>query len=511
MSVPGSVAWFAQHETRLAWRDMFSVVRADQPGRLRGVVIAVSVFLTVMHVIAHFVVGPLANRALQADLAALVGVSVGIVLAGSAILSQAMENVTRTFYTRSDLELILASPAKAQRLFVVRIAGIVASVSLMSVVFVGPFINVLAFHGGVQWLAAYGVIPAIALFATTMAIMMTVGLFRLIGPVRTRLIAQIAAAIVGAFFAIGLQLAALFSTGTMSRLSFLASEDVLARVPDPQSLVWLPARAVLGDGLSLLLVLGGCLVAFLVVAGRVVPRFPDLVMAASSTPRGAVTPDVADRAFRVESPIGALRRKEIMLILRDPWLLSQSLMQLLYLVPPAALLWQSYAMAGGAPMVIVPVLVMAAGQLAGALAWLTICGEDAPDLVSTAPVSPAGLLRSKLEAVMLCIGAVFLPFLIGLMFLSLEAALVASVAIAVSAASATAIQYWFRAQARRSLFRRRHASSRIATFAEAFSSILWAAAAALAIGGNDLWIVVTGLVLLLLAGVRRFSPGRSAP
>jgi hypothetical protein len=68
---------------------MFSMVRADQPGRLRGVVIALCVFLTVMHVIAHFVLGPLANRALEADLSALVGVSVGIVLAGSAILSQA--------------------------------------------------------------------------------------------------------------------------------------------------------------------------------------------------------------------------------------------------------------------------------------------------------------------------------------------------------------------------------------------------------------------------------------
>jgi ABC-2 type transport system permease protein len=223
-----------------------------------------------------------------------------------------------------------------------------------------------------------------------------------------------------------------------------------------------------------------------------------------------VTTDIDDRAFRVESPASALRRKEVMLILRDPWLVSQSLMQLLYLVPPAALLWQSYAVAGGAPLVIVPVLVMAAGQLAGALAWLTISGEDAPDLVSTAPVPRTRLLRSKLEAVMLCIGVVFLPFLLGLMVLSVEAAVTASVAIAVSAASATAIQYWFRSQARRSLFRRRHASSRIATFTEAFSSILWAAAAALAIGGNDLWIVAAGMVVVLLFAVRRVSPTRPA-
>ena len=52
--------------------------------------------------------------------------------------------------------------------------------------------------------------------------------------------------------------------------------------------------------------------------------------------------------------------------------------------------------------------------------------------------------------------------------------------IIVAAASATAIQLWFRAQAKRSQFRRRQTSSRVATFAEAFSSIAWAGAAALA-------------------------------
>ena len=61
--------------------------------------------------------------------------------------------------------------------------------------------------------------------------------------------------------------------------------------------------------------------------------------------------------------------------------MSQTLMQLLYLVPPALLLWRSFADGAGSLVVLVPVLVMAAGQLAGGLAWLAISGEDAPDLV----------------------------------------------------------------------------------------------------------------------------------
>ncbi len=508
MSTPGSIVWFLRHETRLAWRDVFSVVGADRPGRLRGILIAVAIFLSVMHLVAHFVVGPLAGLALEDDLATLVGVSAGLVLSASAVLSQAMESVTRTFYTRSDLELILSSPVRAQRLFAVRVGGIVMSVSLMSLLFVGPFINMLAWNGGVHWLAAYGVIPALAMAATAVAILLTVALFRGIGPKRTRLVAQIVAAIVGGLFAVGLQMAALFSTGTLSRLAYLGSDAVLQRMPDAESLAWLPARAVLGDSVALLAVLGLSLVFFILTAALNVPRFATYALAASSAPQGRVAPERATRRFQVGSASSSLRRKEILLILRDPWLLSQSLMQLLYLLPPAAMLWHSYALDGGVAVVVVPVLVMAAGQLAGGLAWLTICGEDAPDLVLTAPVGPQRLMRSKLEAVGVCVAVVFAPLVAGLALYSPSAAVLASAGIAASAASATAIQFWFRAQARRSQFRRRHTSSRFATLSEAFASIMWAAAAGLAVAGSGLVLPVVGIVLVFLAIVRAWSPAR---
>ena len=91
--------------------------------------------------------------------------------------------------------------------------------------------------------------------------------------------------------------------------------------------------------------------------------------------------------FRSRSPGRVLRHKEWALLARDPWLMSQTLMQVLYLLPPALLLWRSFRDGTGALVVLVPVLVMAAGQLAGGLAWLSISGEDAPDLVATAPIS----------------------------------------------------------------------------------------------------------------------------
>jgi ABC-2 type transport system permease protein len=279
-------------------------------------------------------------------------------------------------------------------------------------------------------------------------------------------------------------------------------------MPDADSLAWLPARAVLGDSVALLVVLGFSLVFFVVTAALNVHRFAAYALAASSAPQGQHAPVNGARPFQVGSASSSLRRKEILLILRDPWLLSQSLMQLLYLLPPAAMLWHSYALDGGVAVVVVPVLVMAAGQLAGGLAWLTICGEDAPDLVLTAPVGPQRLLRSKLEAVGLCIAVVFAPLVLGLGFYSASAAVLAFAGVAASAASATAIQFWFRAQARRTQFRRRHTSSRFATLSEAFASIMWAAAAGLAVAGNGLVLPVVGIVLVFLAIVRAWSPAR---
>jgi ABC-2 type transport system permease protein len=73
---------------------------------------------------------------------------------------------------------------------------------------------------------------------------------------------------------------------------------------------------------------------------------------------------------------------------------------------------------------------------------------------------------------------------------------------------ATAIQLWFRVQARRSQFRRRQTSSRLATFAEAFSSIGWAATAALALAWPSV-AVVTGLMTAgMLAATWKISPDR---
>jgi ABC-2 type transport system permease protein len=500
----GTAVWFAGHESRLAWRDWIGMMTAGKRARRRSVAIGFVVFVVVMHVVANSVVGR--SAAAGFDTHTLIAITATVLLSWLLMVSQAMESTTRAFYARADLDLILSSPVAAHKLFAIRISTVALAVAAMALPLAAPFIDLLVLRGGWRWLGAYGVIVAMAASATALAVGLTVALFSAIGPKRTRLVAQIVAAVIGAAFVIGLQVAAIVSYGTLSQASVLQSDALLALAPDVGSVLWLPARAVLGDAAALVGVLTVSFVLLGVAVAIISPRFGQYVLAAASAESSPTSRARRPTDFRATSPRGALRRKEWTLLRRDPWLVSQTLMQMLYLVPPAVMLWRSFAGGGGALNLLVPVLVMAAGQLAGGLAWLTISGEDAPDLVATAPVPARFILRAKVEAVLGIIAAVFAPLIAALAVASPWHALMSGGGIVAAAASATAIQLWFRTQAKRSLFRRRQVSSRVATFAEAFSSIAWAATAAVAAISASFAIAPALIALVVLGGARYLSP-----
>jgi ABC-2 type transport system permease protein len=502
-----ALTWFARHEIRLAWREWLAIMTAGRRGRTRAAIIGLVFLAAFLHLPAYAVIGRFADLQAPLDKSSLIVITATIFLAWALMLSQAIESVTRVFYARADLDLIMSSPVALANVFSVRIAAIALSVTAMALLLSTPFVDVLVISGGIRWFAAYGVVVAISLSAAAVAITVTIMLFRSIGPRRTRLVAQILAAIIGAGFVIALQIAAILSYGTLSRFTVLTSDAAAAFAPDADSFVWWPAHAVLGDGEALLLLLAGSLVLLGVVMAVFSPRFADTAISVSANATPAHQGNRA-RAFRAGSRQQALRRKEFVLLRRDPWLVSQSLMQLLYLVPPALMLWRSFADSSAAIVLITPVIVMAAGQLAGGLAWLTISGEDAPDLVTTAPLPPSRVTRAKIEVVLIAIGTLFAPLIIALGFASPQQAAVTAAGVIIAAASATAIQLWFRVQARRSQFRRRQTSSRLATFAEAFSSIGWAATGALVLSIPFAALISGLLTAAIVALTWKISPKR---
>jgi ABC-2 type transport system permease protein len=511
-SHPRSLPWLMRQEGRLSWRDLVWLMTAGYRWRARSVVIWLVVVAVIMHLIAWGMVARYADVSLDAGVDALTAITGSIALAFFLMLSQALEQVTRLFYGRGDLDLLKSSPVSLRRVLGLRVLSVATSTCAMTVFVAGPFINVLAFEGGPHWLCGYGVAIAAGLAASGIALVLTSALFDLMGARRTRLAAQIVAAVIGSAFIIAIQVVAIVSIGTMSQSAFFHSEAVMAHVPDAASPLWLPARAILGDPVPLLAVLliGGGM--FAVPVFLLAGRLGDYAMAAASadlalgrSTRAGFTSLLLGR-FRATSSAGLLRRKEWVLLLRDPWLASQSLMQLLYLIPPAIFLWRSYGEEQGALIVLAPVLTMAAGQLGGGLAWLAVSGEDAPDLIASAPITERRMIIAKVQSVLLAIMLVFAPFIIAMAGRSLEMAGIVAVGIALAAMSSTLIQVWFRSQAKRRYFRRRQTSSRIATFAEAFSSVAWAGSAAIAASGS--WIAVgpTVIALLVLTGAWLIRP-----
>ena len=222
-----------------------------------------------------------------------------------------------------------------------------------------------------------------------------------------------------------------------------------AIAPGPESPFWWPARAIMGDVPALV----GVLVTSVVLLGAAMlvfsGRFAENATAAAGISATTIRQRRRAGAFRPTTPAAMLRRKEWTLLRRDPWLVSQTLMQVLYLLPPALLLWRNFGNRGEALLVLVPVFVMAAGQLAGGLAWLAVSGEDAPDLVATAPVPERTILRAKMEAVMGGVFVVLAPVMLVLAFTAPYYAVVACAGVLIAAGSATAIQLWFRKQAKR--------------------------------------------------------------
>ncbi|HTV89365.1 MAG TPA: hypothetical protein VME41_10150 [Stellaceae bacterium] len=499
---------------RLAWRDWLWLLSGGHSRHWGIGAAALGVVVLLMHGLAYASLPHSVDWAAPPDRHTLVVIGGTLLLYGSLMLSQALESVTRAFYARGDLDLLLSSPARSSRLFAVRLGAMAASVMGMSLVLAAPAIDVLAWLGGARWLAAYGVMAALAIAAVAIAAVATMLLFAAIGPQRTRLAAQVIAAIVGASFVICVQFLAILSVGTMSRIDFLRSPAALDHAPATASALWLPALAATGNWRDLLVVAVAAAVLLAAAIRVCAPRFAELALAAagasSARPaRRSAAAGCLRSGFRAASPAQALRRKEWVLLLRDPWLISQSLMQLLYLMPPFFMLWQSFYGDRHGARLLVPVLIMAAGQLAGGLTWVAVSGEDAPELIGSAPISTARVWRAKAEAVAGAMGLIFLPAVIALALVEPNLGVVAFCGIATAAASASLIQFWFRAQVKRSLFRRRHVSSRIATFAEAFSSITWSGAGAAALVSPWLALLPGGVALAVLAGAWSISPRRT--
>eukprot|EP01037_Dinobryon_pediforme_P006343 gene6343-biopygen3977 len=302
-------------------------------------------------------------------------------------LELALSLTAQAMFARGDADLLLTAPMSMRKILTIRALALSVPVIFSWSFIILPLMNLMAVLEHWHWLLAYPVMICLGLAATGLGLLITIGLFQMIGPARTRTVAQILSVIVGAIAFIVLQARVLLPESWVDALS-----RSFASISDPahfdkNAQQWLAARALFGDMTALSILTVGTVSLFVVAVwifgGSYATQMAALAGASQrAKPKNFIQTQA--KAFRTGANISLLR-KEWRLLIRDPWLISHILLQLLYILPMGVLFWRTTTYEGNSSAGIAPMLVMLSAQLAGGLAWITISGEDAPDLVAAAP------------------------------------------------------------------------------------------------------------------------------
>lgn len=394
---PASAGWLMQHELRIFWRGG----RNRPKSGLIAVGIAMLFWLGFSLWITSFLgprlpPPPIGHTAI--DGLVLAGIMLVLAFITSVMVSQSILRAVDAIYTRNDLDLLLSSPLPPWTVLIVRSAAIaIGALPLYAGILVPPVLSLAIFNSPL-WLSAIVGLIALAFASTGLALLVVTGLFRLIGPKRTRMMAQILSALTGAAVFLSFQymnLSQRRSPGGGGSGNAVTQWFSHLHI-DPYAWWLAPARAMTGDVLAFL--------GFFLVCAAIFPlgvyvfskRFVADAAAASAMGPSRRKLDTRTRAIR-SGLIASIVRKELRLLIRDPVLLSQIGLQLVYLLPLAFVL--IIPMGGGLarfqPEAIPSVLTLLASALSGSLIWLCVSAEDSPDLIASAPVEARIVDRAK--------------------------------------------------------------------------------------------------------------------
>ena len=422
-----------------------------------------------------------------------------LLLLFTLMLSTAMSRIVAAFHERRDLDLLLSAPVAPATLLVVRALTVVFAVTCLFAVFVYPLADV-GVASGRWWLGRlYGLVPLMALTATAVALALTGAVVRLVGVRRARVGLQVFSAVVGASFYLVSQARQFLPDGASARWV-----EWTRRAAQDEGGAWpidVAARLARGDGLAWL---GFAFVACALFAASVWSarkRFVELAqMPEADAPTAASPRDRVDRRIATgfdRRLLPTLLAKEWRLILRAPQLISQILLQLLYLMPllfvafnrkGGGVAWGAAAFAAG--------IVGVAGTLATSLAWLTVSAEDAPDLLAGSPQGRRSIVAAKLLAASLPPVALIAIAAVGTLGRSaIDASLVLVFGV-LACTSAAILAAASPTSARRTDFQRRHRGRGWMAVVESVQFLLWAGATGTAVSG--LWWVAVPLTIVAL-------------
>ena len=500
MSKPGSIPWLMSHELRLFWR------RGKMKPKSGLVLIGflMSLWLLFSFFIFQrvgpdippppFIDGP-------GDGLMLTGVGIIIAFMGSVMLAGAILAAVDVIYTRNDLDLLLSSPVSPWRVLTVRSAAIAIGALPLYAGLLGPPLLWLAIFSSPMWLASIIFLVTLAFAATALALIIVTILFRLIGPKSTRILAQIISALAGAGVFLAFQFFNISGRESRQESQAEIAAWIASLNLDPGAWWLLPSRAFTADIPSILI--------WLVIVGALFPlgvflfsrSFVTDAAAASGMGRRKRVADVRIASLR-GGVMPSVIRKEFRLLRRDPLLLSQIGMQLLYLLPLGFILLRPGSSFTITEQAFVPVLALLSSTLAASLTWITVSAEDAPDLLASAPVPTKIIDRAKvLTAIVTVLGLMAIP-LAALLWRDPVSGLWALLGVCAASTASAHIGLWRRVPgSRRDFVKRRQKGSMIAGLGQAF--VAFGISSAVALGAYNLpWLaLVPALIAAVFLGV----------
>jgi ABC-2 type transport system permease protein len=474
---PGSALWLLKHEMRLFWYNLaLAKGKGAQRRSNRALLAWLGIIFLAVHAGAFALlrlrgIGDMSAYALLAPALTLLFIFVLLIM-----LSAGLAASVEVLFNRGDLDLLLSSPLESRSIFAVRLAAIVAQIAGTYLLLLAPFANVGLLLGQVRWLGIYPSIIGSAAITGSASILLTLALVRLLGARRTRVVAQVLSAFAGALLFLFSQAYNLVKHGDKQA----DAQALAAYLPAPDSALWLPGRALLGAPgplLALSLLAAGSF--FLTV--RYTHHFfvHGLQQAASTSRVRKARPSGIRMKFR-RNLAETVVVKEWRLIARDPHLISQTLLQVLYLLPMIIAVFSDRAAripAIGAG------LSLFSASLGASLTWITVQAEDAPELLRVAPAKAFTIRMAKLAAaVMPPLALVCLP-LLWLLARAPLLGLLASFTVVGAVFGATMIVHWIGRPGSRDKFQLRGQRNHLGIFLELGNTIAWAGLAYMLLSG----------------------------
>jgi ABC-2 type transport system permease protein len=242
----------------------------------------------------------------------------------------------------------------------------------------------------------------------------------------------------------------------------------------------LPGRAALGDPVAAVLLLGAAILVF-AATGYLFGRsfLSSYQKARMRLSRGRAATGTVAGHFRA-GLFASMFAKEWRLLVRDPALAFQIVLRLIYLAPLALA-----AFGHGRAPPLLPALAFAsvviAGQLVGSFAWLAVSAEDAPDLLTVAPIARRQVQRAKLASAMAMAAPFGLILPIALAVTSPLGALATMAMTVAGGAVAGLIEIRWQKPAPRKTFVRRRSGSLVAGILTLLATAFFGGLAALAV------------------------------